>query len=641
MAPISVPSASPGQMPQYKLLGRIASGGMGAVYLGAHADDSTFSRLVAIKIIHEHLAENRVFVDMLHDEAQVASQLHHPNVVGIIDMGSFRGRNFVVMPYIEGGTLSELVRRQAQHLPIALVARVLIETLRGLHAAHSLVDAQGRPLGLVHRDVSPGNILIGTDGISRVIDFGVAKAASRITHTAPGTVKGKFAYMAPEQAMGEQVDCRADVFSVGVVLWTVLTGKRLFTGKNDAHTIRNLMSTEIVSPSRIRPRIPQLFDQVCMRALQRDRERRYPNAHEMAEELRRAVQASGAEIVPDEIGAMVSEAFADRIQQRRKVVEESRRTPRAVTVDEPDFEIEVLDLDDQAPAEGLTPATPSARAHRLPPGALDHIGTDPSAIARSLGTRTSASISSTPELASSIRYLHTGLTPAEAHSVTGPLSMSQAALDRAAVTAAVKPRGHGKYFAIAVLLMLAGAAFFMRAQVLALFGQSPAAPAITKPAAQPAATDAVHAPGTGEAAQAAQAPAAGPAAAGSEPAEPAGTPDIVPDMVPDIVPDIVIENPDTAIENPDTATANPHTATANPHTATASPGDQATAGATASPDRTPDASGATASSGTDAATPAPQKPGQLKKKPPPRRNPGPRSNPKKPPLEIEKNPYLD
>ncbi|GAB4530869.1 MAG: hypothetical protein Tsb0020_47300 [Haliangiales bacterium] len=413
------------QAPHYKILGRIASGGMGAVYLGAHADDVALSRLVAVKIIHEHLAENRVFTDMLLDEAQVAQRIDHPNVVGIIDVGEFLGRHFVVMPYIEGGTLSEMVRRHRHHLPTGLLMKVLIDALNGLHTAHSLVGDDGQPLGLVHRDISPGNILIGTDGVARVIDFGVAKAASRITHTAPGTVKGKFSYMAPEQAMGDSIDLRADVFSAGVVMWTVLTGKRLFTGKNSAHTIRNLMTAEVLPPSRIRPKVPQCYDEVCLKALQRNPDRRFQSAAEMAEALYTASLIAEKQISRDEIASWVSSTFEERINHRREIIERLRADPEEMTKEEHTFELDVDDLDLNAPLDGITPATPSARIHNHPPaGILEQFG--PDAPDLSVGRHESASAPGhSGSMSSGLQGLRGSVTPGSQPSSLAPARISE------------------------------------------------------------------------------------------------------------------------------------------------------------------------------------------------------------------------
>lgn len=483
------PAPTQGQTSRYKILGRIASGGMGAVYLGTNTGDTATARLVALKIIHQHLAENRVFVNMLIDEAHVASKIHHRNVVGIIDVGAFGSRHFVVMPYIEGGTLSELVRRESRHLPIALVAHVISEALDGLHAAHSLVDDQGQSLGLVHRDVSPGNILIGTDGITRVIDFGVAKAATRITHTAPGTVKGKFSYMAPEQAMGEQIDCRADVFAAGVVLWSVLTGKRLFTGKNSAHTIRNLMSADIAPPSQVRPKIPRAFDEVCLRALHRSPFKRYQTAAEMATALRQAALTANRQIAPSVVGKLVSEAFADRIQQRRKIIAEVRRSSRSITVDQPGFELQVADLDDRQAVDSLTPATPSARVQRSAAAVMEQISVDSGSISAP-GARESEIFANTPELGSSLGDLHTGVTLTEAQTIASPVTGTTSGglirLSREQVVARTpRPRGRGKYLILAVALACVGLGVMLRDQLHGLLTGAPPAPEHDAPDVMP------------------------------------------------------------------------------------------------------------------------------------------------------------
>ena len=256
------PRASSESSDRYRLLGRIASGGMGSVHLGIERGDVELSRLYAIKLIHEHLAEQLVFVEMLLAEADMTRHLSHANAVGICDTGQIDGRHFVVMPFIEGGTLTELTRRHSEPLSVGATVRVMIDVLRGLHAAHSLKDEHGNPFGLVHQDVSPGNILVGIDGIARIIDFGVAKANARITQTEPGIIKGKFAYMAPEQALGDDIDCRADVFSAGVVLWTALTNRPLFTGENGAQTLKNLLSAKIVRPSEVRSELAAGIDRV-------------------------------------------------------------------------------------------------------------------------------------------------------------------------------------------------------------------------------------------------------------------------------------------------------------------------------------------------------------------------------------------
>ena len=290
------------------------------MYVATARDDDEADRLYAIKLIHESLAVQQVFVDMLLSEAEMARNLVHPNIVGICDSGKIDDRHFVAMPYVEGGTLSELARRSGGLCPTGVAARVMIDVLRGLHAAHALADDDGNSLGLVHRDISPGNVLIGTDGIARVIDFGVAKATARITRTMPGIVKGKFAYMAPEQAMSGTIDCRADVFSAGVVLWTALTGEPLFAEDNDACTLKNLLQAPIPRPSEIRSDLPECFDEICLRALERDPAKRFQSASEFAEKLFTVAKRCGCVASAQEVSDRVTEAFAQRIARRREFV---------------------------------------------------------------------------------------------------------------------------------------------------------------------------------------------------------------------------------------------------------------------------------------------------------------------------------
>lgn len=446
------------------------------MYLGVHAADPRLSRLVAIKVVHEHLAHNRMFIDMLLDEAKVAGKLHHPNVVGIIDFGEFQRRHFVVMPYVEGGTVSELVRRHRRNLPIGLMVRAVIDALHGLHAAHTLVDDQGRPLALVHRDVSPGNILVGTDGIARVIDFGVAKAASRITHTAPGMVKGKFSYMAPEQAMGEAIDHRADVFSAGVVLWTVLTGKRLFTGKNSAHTIRNLMTAEVLPPSRIRPGLPYCFDDVCLRALQRNPDERYQSAAEMAEALYSAAILSEAMLEPDDVSRWVADAFAKRISQRRALIERVRASAGSGSADHLSFDLDAVDLDGREPAGSTTPPTPSGHVKGAPSGILEQLGAeDLSSGIRRMDPHRLDPFSSVNDWTSSVRDMRASITPGEAPSISDMTPKARprpagAERDHTGESSQKRPRGRGRLVALLAVLLgvLAGAGFALREDVLRL-----------------------------------------------------------------------------------------------------------------------------------------------------------------------------
>jgi len=282
---------------------QFAAGGMATLHYGRLQGPSGFSRTVAIKRLHAHLSEDPDFVAMFLDEARLAARIHHPNVVQTLDVESSEGELFVVLDYVHGDSLSRLLR-EARHLKEpatpALVGTVLFGVLEGLHAAHEARDAQGQPLELVHRDVSPHNILVGTDGIARVLDFGVAKARGRAQTTAAGQLKGKLAYMAPEQLRG-QVTRRTDVFAAAVVLWEALTGERLFQGEDEGDVIDKLLFKAIPSPRQYAPQVSGELESVVMRGLERKPERRFATAREMAI----ALESQASLATPIEVGAWV------------------------------------------------------------------------------------------------------------------------------------------------------------------------------------------------------------------------------------------------------------------------------------------------------------------------------------------------
>ncbi len=207
---------------RYEVLADIASGGMAMVYLGRALGAAGFQRLVAIKVMHAQYAHDEDFVAMFMDEARLAAQIRHPNVVATLDLENDADGMYLVMEYVEGDTLVGLLKaitKAGARIPQPIVLRVVVDALAGLHAAHDLLDEHGNPVNLVHRDVSPHNILVGLDGISRITDFGIARAEARLSTTRNGQVKGKLAYMAPEQTLSESVDRRADLFTTGIVLW--------------------------------------------------------------------------------------------------------------------------------------------------------------------------------------------------------------------------------------------------------------------------------------------------------------------------------------------------------------------------------------------------------------------------------------
>ncbi len=318
------PSSPPLRLGAYEPLLELASGGMATVYIARQVGAAGFERIVVVKRVHRHLLGNREFYDMFRDEARVASMVHHPNVVPVIDVVEVTNPDrelFLVMDYVESSSLSTLRKAAHEHgqrIPVPVVARILYDALAGLHAAHTAVDMQGHALGVVHRDVSPQNIIVGVDGSSRLIDFGVAKASHRLTETKSGSVKGKYSYMAPEQARGQAVDRRTDIFAAGVVLHECLTDKRLFRGDNELDTVRRIMEAEIPAPSSVQPALPTALDAVTLRALERPAEKRFQNAVDMMEALESAIALASHR----EVSAYLERVCGSRLQERREALRE-------------------------------------------------------------------------------------------------------------------------------------------------------------------------------------------------------------------------------------------------------------------------------------------------------------------------------
>jgi serine/threonine-protein kinase len=299
---------------RYALHGEIASGGMATVYVGRQRGQAGFARTVAIKRLHPQHAKEPEFVAMFLDEARLAARIRHPNVVPTLDVVATDGELFLVMEYVQGESLARLLRatrQRKEHAPTRVVAAIVTDVLHGLHAAHEATSEKGEPLGLVHRDVSPHNILVGTDGAARVVDFGVAKAAGRIQTTREGQLKGKIAYMAPEQITGV-ASRRTDVYAASVVLWEALTARRLFSGENDANVMNQVMNATVAPPSKHVEGLDPAWDEIVLRGLERDEERRYATAREMALEIEARVPLARA----TEVGAWVESLAGESLAKR-------------------------------------------------------------------------------------------------------------------------------------------------------------------------------------------------------------------------------------------------------------------------------------------------------------------------------------
>jgi serine/threonine-protein kinase len=355
---LRAPPDSRRRVGRYSLFGEIARGGMATVHLGRKITERGLGAMVAVKALHAQYASDPDVVTMLLDEARVAARIDHPNVVPIVDLVSERGQLYIVMEYIEGVTLARLMaelRRRSMPLPYVLTLRIVCDTLKGLHAAHTATDEYGRPLKIIHRDVSPENILVGVDGVSRVIDFGVAQALGRATVTRVGVVKGKPTYMAPEQVLGEELGGFTDVYSASVVLWQALTGQRLFSGENLAELAFNILRRPVAPPSSLVPSLPTQLDAIVMRGLQRQPADRWPTAEAMA----RAIEGYAAPAHPRSVGDLVQQLACDQLAARAAMVRASDRVPRSSYLTAPESRISIASISDEPMAEEAAVNEPS------------------------------------------------------------------------------------------------------------------------------------------------------------------------------------------------------------------------------------------------------------------------------------------
>jgi serine/threonine-protein kinase len=290
---------------------------MATVHLARLMGPEGFSRTVAVKQLHPQFSRDPEFVAMFLDEARLASRVRHPNVVSPLDVISCPPELFIVMEYVHGASLSRLLKRATpESVPPRVAAAIVGQILLGLHAAHEATGEGGEPLELVHRDVSPQNIMVTKDGVARIVDFGIAKAKARSHQTDPGKLKGKLGYMAPEQVNLQSVDRRADVFAVGVVLWELLCGRRLFSSDSPAASVQKLLHAEIDLPSRIVPDLPPALDPVVLKALARPTGERFESARAMAEALEQAV----APCSMLELASWVESLAGDELSARSELV---------------------------------------------------------------------------------------------------------------------------------------------------------------------------------------------------------------------------------------------------------------------------------------------------------------------------------
>jgi hypothetical protein len=302
---------------RYFLTSKVAMGGMAEIFRAKSIGAEGFEKVVAIKRILPHFTEDEGFVTMFKDEAKVAAQLTHANVVQVFDFDEVDELFYIAMEFVEGHDLKRVLDmgvKNGKPLSIAQSVYILIEAAQGLHYAHTRV-VDGQPLNIIHRDVSPHNVMVSFNGEVKIMDFGIAKAASRSTKTRVGTVKGKCAYMSPEQARGKNLDPRSDLFALGVTLWEMLTGKRLFVGESDFETLNNVLKAEVPPPSELNPDVPKDLEAIVLRSLARERDERQGDCGMFATELRRWFYAN----VPDpdavNLKGYMHDLFADQIEK--------------------------------------------------------------------------------------------------------------------------------------------------------------------------------------------------------------------------------------------------------------------------------------------------------------------------------------
>ncbi|MBN2358020.1 MAG: serine/threonine protein kinase [Deltaproteobacteria bacterium] len=314
------------QFGRYQVIAPLASGGMADIHLASVGGIGGFEKLVVLKCILPNLAKDPRFVKMLLNEARLAALLDHPNIVQVFDVGCIEGQHYIAMEYLSGEALNTVLaacRKRGRLLPVELAAVIVMQAAEGLHHAHTLVGTDGAPLNIIHRDVSPQNIFVLYNGGIKVVDFGIAKARTSDTKTRTGAIRGKVAYMSPEQVLGEDLDARSDVFSLGIVLWECLTCHRLFRRESEYSLMEAIVREQPPSPLTVVPDLPPPLVDITARALQRDRAARYGSAAEMRAALASFLRGWPRAADTMAVGQWMQDFFADRIRRKRALVEEA------------------------------------------------------------------------------------------------------------------------------------------------------------------------------------------------------------------------------------------------------------------------------------------------------------------------------
>jgi serine/threonine protein kinase len=349
---------------RYRVIERLESGGMAEVFRAESEGLQGFRKQVAIKRVLPNLSSKKKFISMFLDEARLSAQLSHSNCVQVFDIGVGDNAYFIVMEFVDGGNLKSIVdhiKKTGRDFPVEAAVYISLEICKGLAYAHELTDSNGTPLHIVHRDMSPPNVLITKHGEIKIVDFGLAKANSQLEKSEPGIIKGKFSYLAPEAAMGQDVDARTDIFAIGIILWELLAGQRLFLGDTDFQTVKKVQAAVVPSISQINKRVPKDLEAIMARALAREPSARYPTARELGYDLTRFLFKFGVPVSTFEIGKLVQGAMKER---------QAKRPVQASIIDklieEALFEFTSLGDEKEKGGGGPSKPTPSGRQHAAP-----------------------------------------------------------------------------------------------------------------------------------------------------------------------------------------------------------------------------------------------------------------------------------
>ncbi len=306
---------------KYTLIDRIAVGGMAEIFLARQAGLEGFEKTIVIKRIRPHLSKQQSFVNMFLHEAKLAAQLSHPSIVQIYDLGKIGETYFIAMEYIFGRDMRRVIpKAESMGIPFPMVyaLKIASSVCEGLYYAHQKTDIYGNPLNIVHRDVTPENIFVSFDGTVKILDFGIAKAATQVEQTRAGEIKGKLSYMSPEQVVGKTLDARSDIFSLGVVLYEWITGLKLFTGDNEVAILKSISEGKIYAPSYFKADVPEAVERILMKALEKDREKRYQTAWEMQYDIDQFL--AEYEFTPSNIhlANFLKQLFSDELEAERQ-----------------------------------------------------------------------------------------------------------------------------------------------------------------------------------------------------------------------------------------------------------------------------------------------------------------------------------